>query len=196
MRRGVQRWMLNWVLCVLCVCVFPSSYDYLKGVYPNVCVCIVSRSMFHVIVCGYLKRPLSHLRASSLPSSWHLSLGRASCGVSLIKASTVWLMNRLCGISAPGWRSHSAAPRLLWGPPFHWALNQETALITLPPSSSLSSTSSLSLLFLPHFCVLLIFPFFLLPTLSLRSTALFRCPSYLPVFFLPLPVTYNASSLG
>lgn len=98
------------------------------------------------------------LRASSFPSSWHLSLGRSSCGVSLIKASTVWLMNRLCGISAPGWRSHSAAPRLLWGPPFHWALNQETALITLPPSSSSSSLS-----FLPSalsLSLLLIFPSF------------------------------------
>lgn len=174
MRRGAPRWMFNWVLCVMCVyfslrtttssgwaCVFSAE---------DVCMC---EEVYVSCQCVWISE------ASSLPSSWHLSLGRASCGVSLIKASTVWLMNRLCGISAPGWRSHSAAPRLLWGPPFYWALNQETALITLPPPppsplhpplpSALSPSSP------PPRSSL-----FILPTLSLRSAALFLCPSYLP----------------
>lgn len=122
---------------------------------------------------------LFHLRELSLPSSWHLSLGRRSFSVGLIKASTVWLMNRLCGISAPGWCSHSAALRLLWGPPFHWALNQETALITLPPSSSSPHPFSLS-------STLAVFRCSFFPILSLHSTALFLCLPYL-VFFFILP---------
>lgn len=58
--------MFNWVLYVLCV--FLSSYEYLKGVEASVCVysslmprarVCISRSMFHVSVCGYLKQPPS-----------------------------------------------------------------------------------------------------------------------------------------
>lgn len=171
MRRGALLWMFNWVLCV-CFCL-PMITS--RGcIHVRVCVVLCFMSAYEDMWSGPL-----HCRASSFPSSWHLSLGRASCGVSLIKASTVWLMNRLCGISAPGWRSHSAAPRLLWGPPFHWALNQETALITLLPSSSSFYSSSLPFLFLlafsPPSCLFL----FCFLTLSLCSTALFLCPSYL-----------------
>lgn len=192
--------MFNWVLCVCCVCVSLFLRLPQGGIFECMCVCVLlpngvrlvcmceSRSMFHVSVCRYLKRPPQplHLGASSFPSSWHLSLGRVGCGVSLIKASTVWLMNRLCGISAPGWRSHSAALRLLWGPPFLWALNQETALITLPLPSS-----SFSFIFLPH-------SYFLSSSLSfsLCSTTLFLCPSYLAASPFYLSLSYHASSLG
>ena len=42
--------MFNWVLCVLCV--FLSSYDYLKGMYPSVCVCLVCVCLVCVCVFG------------------------------------------------------------------------------------------------------------------------------------------------
>lgn len=204
MRQGALRWMFNWgALCV--VCVFLSSYDYLKGEYPSVCVyscppcvCVCAGLCLMSVYEDIWSGPL-HLWMSSFPSPWHLSLGRASCSVSLIKASTVWLMNRLCGISAPGWCSHSAAPRILWGPPFDWALNQETALITLPPSSS-SSSSSASLPFffrlaflssylsLPLLLPDLIFMLHCLFPLSFLSCCYSFCLSLLSCFILGLKV--------
>lgn len=143
-RKRVTRGGARWVFSFFRTFSFRGCYELLSpgDMRRHRFVC---GSRFHVCL-WQSDAVLFHLREPSLPSSWHLSLGRRSSGVGLIKASTVWLMNRLCGISAPGWRSHSAALRLLWGPPFHWALNQETALITLPPSSphpfSLSSTLS------------------------------------------------------
>lgn len=43
--------MFNWVLGVLCVYAFLSSYDYLKGVYPRVFLYSCPMTCARVCVC-------------------------------------------------------------------------------------------------------------------------------------------------